>query len=134
MADVRALAESIVLPSNVVITSPLCRPAVAAGVLLATPAMTAPEVDGDDPPTPELFDWTSTPRKGRCPRWTVLEDFPARIWLATLSALLIGIANAWFEIDPNGVLPDAAVFIPITCPVVLTSGPPESPRWRGASV
>ena len=67
---------------------------------------------------------------------TVAEASPASIWLAMESASLIGIAKAsvavvcavsFGELDE-----DAAVSMPITCPAVLTSGPPESPGWIGA--
>ena len=51
------------------------------------------------------------------------------ICLAMETASLIGIANAWVLACPDwNVNPEeAAVSTPITCPAVLTSGPPESP-------
>src|SRR5215831_545235 len=65
--------------------------------------------------------------------------WPASIWWATAIAALIGTAKAWVAWDcppwnwnPEPLEPDPAVSMPITWPVLLTSGPPESPGWMGA--
>jgi hypothetical protein len=68
--------------------------------------------------------------------WTVALAWPLVICRAIVVALLTGIANpvvadCWSK-PPLAVL--AAVSMPITAPEPLTSGPPESPSWIGASV
>ena len=66
--------------------------------------------------------------------WTVAEERPASIWAATAAARLTGIAKPSMTPDCNWNPEVAAVSRPITCPAVLTSGPPESPGCRYALV
>ncbi len=63
------------------------------------------------------------------------DAWPASICWASATASLIGIAKAWVRADDwnwNPEEAEAAVSMPITLPVLLTSGPPESPGWMGA--
>ena len=59
--------------------------------------------------------------------WTAAEALPAAIAAAIGAAWPAGIANAWAAPELIWNCADAAVFMPITCPAGLTSGPPESP-------
>src|SRR6266545_2626271 len=115
-------------PSSEVIVSPAVSPARAAAPPGSTVVISAPLLS---PATP-------TPRKAVAPTWTVLDEVPASIWLAMLVASSIGIAYPCPVPDctpPNRpalpadpALPaEPAVFIPMTCPELSTSGPPESP-------
>ena len=74
-------------PPSEVITSPWPSPAAAAGVPDAAPASATP----DEPCWSELA--ISRPRKAVAPMCTVDEAWPASIWLATDSAVSIGIAK-----------------------------------------
>src|SRR5581483_610958 len=68
---------------------------------------------------------------------TVDEPWPASIWFAIDSAVLIGIAYAVVPELPwpwNWYVEEAAVSTPITWPYAFTREPPESPGWIGASV
>jgi hypothetical protein len=82
----------------------------------------------------------STPRNAVAPMCTVDDGVPASIWSAIEDALVTGMANAWVAVcawpdgdgEPEAEESEAAVFMPMTSPSVLTSGPPESPGWMGA--
>ena len=77
---------------------------------------------------------TSTPRKPGRPMYTVELGWLPAMCRAMASAVLIGMAK---PIVPPGCPPDAvfaAVTIPMTCPALLTSAPPESPCWIWALV
>ena len=64
-----------------------------------------------------------------------LEALPFRNWFSKDSICEEGIANPIPWVAALPALEDAtAVFIPITCPEELTSGPPEFPELIGASV
>ncbi len=56
------------------------------------------------------------------------------ICLAMCSALLIGIAKPTFCVESPKLPVAAAVFMPITLPEMLASGPPESPCTMPALV
>src|SRR4051794_25234377 len=135
------------LPFARVITSPAARPACLAGVPEYTPQMSAPELiagapgpPGASPPKPEagqpvLASATEMPMNGGRPICTVALDCPAAICRAIRSAALIGIAYPAVAVPPFGdCVVVAAVFIPMTSPAALASGPPESPSWIRALV
>ena len=80
-------------------------------------------------------DMTPTPSRPVGPMCTVSDAWPASICWARATAPLIGIAKAWVRVfvwNWKPVEAEAAVSMPITLPVLLTSGPPESPGWMGA--
>src|SRR5499427_6075807 len=117
------------------ITSPPVIPARAAGVLGRACWTTAPEPAEIPLDAAWSAGMTPTPSSPVGPMWMVSDAWPASIWWASVMAWLIGIAKAWVRADCwnwNPEEPDAAVSMPITLPVVLTSGPPESPGWMGA--
>ena len=71
------------------------------------------------------------------PRWIESLAFPDVIWCAIASAELIGMEKpcvALLDEPENSKFDEAAVFIPMTTPRIVTSGPPESPGWIGALV
>ena len=77
---------------------------------------------------------TSTPDEAGAPICTPEPGCPAMICLAMVSARLIGMAKptlCWLAGLP---LVLAAVSMPMTLPVVLASGPPESPGMMSAFV
>ena len=67
---------------------------------------------------PGTVEVIATPRNAVAPMWTAAEDFAASIWLAMLSASLIGTVKAWVAVvvDELSWLPlaEAAVSRPIT--------------------
>src|ERR1035438_3619367 len=73
---------------------------------------------------------TSTPRKPVVPILMVALPWPAMMVLAIDSALLIGMAKPTLCWLPPRLPVAAAVFMPITFPAVLDSGPPEGPGRR----
>src|SRR5215469_934942 len=101
------------------------------GMLPGKPPL-PPEPGKLPPKLPRPEGEVSTPRNAVAPMCTVDEGVPASIWLAIEDALVIGIANAWVAAcawpDCDGEPEEeeeAAVFMPMTSPPVLTSGPPE---------
>ena len=106
------------------------------GMLLPFP----PEPGKLPPKLPRPDGEVSTPRKAVAPMCTVDDGVPASIWSAIEDALVIGMANAWVGVcawpdcdgKPEAGEAEAAVFMPMTSPSLLTSGPPESPGWMGA--
>src|SRR5215467_10459693 len=143
---VRSSDEATVCPLIAVITSPFDRPAESAGVPWYTWQTSAPELTGGVlPPIPPpplatqlsglLASPAEMPRKPARPMCTVALACPDEIWLVIETAWAIGIAKpmvapGWPSPNPLDAL--AAVFMPMTSPAELTSGPPESPSWIGA--
>ena len=60
---------------------------------------------------------------------------PLRSPATSPATSLEGMANPMFSAElPDGVLPAAAVFMPMTSPAELSNGPPEFPGLMAASV
>ena len=108
-----------------VITSPGAIPAAAA----PSPAVTSSTAA---PATLDLSS-TLTPRIPRWPDSMYGDAVPARICWAMLIARVMGIAHPHRAPAPVAVVTEPAVSMPITRPSALSSGPPESPGWIGAS-
>ncbi|BDZ50411.1 hypothetical protein GCM10025867_26520 [Frondihabitans sucicola] len=89
IASVRAVESATAVPPTAVMVSPATRPALAAALPDTVPAMVTPEVVV---PVPVPVEEICAPRKAGRPIVIVLEDSPARILSAMLSALAIGMA------------------------------------------
>ena len=121
------------VPLMSTMTSPCSSPALAAGEPAATLRTTAPCV-GVKP-----YCWRSdgvsvvmsTPRYPP----PLPEAPPFWSWGSSTSTWSIGMANPMFwEFVPSLAEPATAVFMPMTCPAVSMSGPPELPGLMAASV
>jgi hypothetical protein len=59
--------------------------------------------------------------------WTAAEGLASRDRGGNGGSLVAGMASAWAAPELIWNRDNAAVFMPITCPAGLTSGPPEPP-------
>ncbi len=106
--------------------SPVVRPAFWAGEPSKTPTISTP--------APLDASWTEMPTNADGPIWMVREAFLASMSAAMARAMLIGMANPSSPVICIVYPLDAAVSMPITWPLALIRGPPESPGWIAASV
>src|SRR5262245_18660918 len=124
MAAVRSAALVTLLSPTLVIRSPACSPAWAAGCPCSTPTMRAPP--------PFSGSVRRTPRKA----W-VTEPWSMSCWAMSLAESM-GMANPTPMLPPWPLVFWAseamAVLMPTTSPWVLTRAPPELPGLIAASV
>ena len=127
MVSASSRGEAMALPFTARTTSPASNPAFAAGEPGETPASKAPLPSARCKAfaMAGLSAWLSTPTKPRVTR----PD--AASWSDTVRIMSEGIAKP-MPIDPP-VGEKIAVFMPITLPSWVNSGPPELPWLMGAS-
>ncbi|MNP15502.1 hypothetical protein D3C76_1078630 [compost metagenome] len=124
----RSADMTIGWPFMLRITSPTCRPPLAAGPFSSTWATRAPAglSRPNDSARSLLTSWITTPSQ---PRLTLPSFFS---WLETSIATSIGMANDSPMKPPERV--KICELIPTTSPFMLNSGPPELPGLMATSV